>query len=119
MPAGPYALEHGSTRVGRWLRVRRFRLALSFATLEGVLVLVDVIPAWAAILAAVVLVGVYLAAGRSAGLDAVRQVSWIAAASQVCVALVPLLVAVAAVFVLIAVVVLGLVALVALLADRR
>jgi hypothetical protein len=117
--AEPYALEHGSTRIGRWLRVKRLWIALALAALEGVLVLADVIPGWAALVLAVVVIALYLVAGRRAGHDAVRQVSWIAAASQVCVALVPVLLAVAAVFALIAVAVIAVVALVALLADRR
>jgi hypothetical protein len=117
--ARPQALEHGSTRPGRWLRARRLWIALSLAALEGVLVVADVIPGWIALVVAVAVIGVYLVAGRSARWDTLRQASWIAAASQVCVALVPVLVAVAAALALIAVVVLAVVALVALLADRR
>jgi hypothetical protein len=101
------------------LRAKRLLLALSLAAIEGALVVLDVIPGWVAVVVAVLVIGLYLVAGRSARHDSVRQVSWIAAASQVCVALVPVLVAVAAVFALIAVAVLALVALVALLADRR
>jgi hypothetical protein len=105
--------------MGRWLRAKRLLLALSLAAIEGILVVLDVIPGWVAVVVAVLVIGLYLVAGRSARHDAVRQVSWIGAASQVCVALVPVLVAVAAVFAFIAVAVLALVALVALLADRR
>lgn len=118
--SGPrYALEHGGTRAGRWLRGRRFWIALSIAALEGVLVLADVVPAWVAVVVAVAVIAVYLAAGRRARIDAVRQLSWIAAASQVGVALVPVLVAVAAALALVAVAVIAVVAVLALLADRR
>lgn len=119
MTAEPYALEHGSTRFGRWLRARRLWIALTLAALEGVLVIADVIPGWLAIVVAVVVIGAYLVAGRGARYDALRQVSWIAAASQVAVVLVPVLVAVATALALIAVAVIAVVAVIALLADRR
>ena len=69
-------VEHGSTRSGRWLRRNRTRLALWIAVAEGVLVVFDVIP------------------GRRFSSDALRQASWVAAASQVLIAALPLLVAV-------------------------
>ena len=34
---GSHAIEHGSTRTGRWLRERRFRFTLWIATVEGLL----------------------------------------------------------------------------------
>jgi len=72
-----------------------------------------------ALVVAVAVIGLYLVAGRSARYDAVRQASWIGAASQVCVALVPVLVAVAAALALVAVAIIAVVALIALFADRR
>lgn len=117
--SGPYVLEHGTTRPGRWLRGRRFWIALTIAALEGVLVVADVIPGWVALLVAVAVIALYLLAGRRARIDAVRQLSWVAAASQVCVALVPVLVAVAAALALVAVAVIAVVAVLVLVADRR
>jgi hypothetical protein len=117
--AGPYALEHGSTRFGRWLRARRLWIALWLAALEGVLVVADVIPGWLAVVVAVVVIGVYLVAGRAARYDTLKQASWIAAASQVAVVLVPVLVAVATALAVVAVAVIAVVAVIALLADRR
>jgi hypothetical protein len=101
------------------LRARRLWIALWVAALEGVLVVLDVIPGWLAIVVAVVVIGVYLLVGRSVRFDTVRQVSWIAAASQVAVVLIPVLVAVATALALIAVAVIAVVAVIALLADRR
>ena len=34
---GSHAIEHGSTRTGRWLRERRFRFTLWIAAIEGLL----------------------------------------------------------------------------------
>ena len=119
MPVPLLAIEHGTTRPGRWLRAHRLWIALWIAALEGVLVVVDVVPGWAALVVAVAVIALYLLVGRAVRSDAVRQGSWIAAASQVFVALVPVLVAVAAALALVAVAVIAVVAVVALLADRR
>lgn len=102
-----------------WLRERRLRLALWIAVAEGVLVAFHVIPWWVALLAAAGLLAVYVAYGRSARAPAVRQASWIAAASQVMVALIPVLVLVIGTLAVIGVAVLAIVALVFLLRDRR
>lgn len=117
--AGVRAIEHGGTRTGRWLRERRFKLALWIAIVEGVLVVVDTIPWWAVFVAAAVTVTYYVGVGRDHGGDSARQASWIAAASQVLVALVPVFVAVATALAVVALVVLALVALALLFLDRR
>ena len=119
MELRPYALAHRTSRTGRWLRARRLRVALWAAVLEGILVVVGVIPGWLALAAAAAIVAFFLLVGRTTGSDVVRQASWIGAASQVLVALVPVLVFVVGALALIAVAVLALVALVALFADRR
>ena len=112
-------IEHGSSSMGRWLRARRVRLALWIAVVEGVLAVFDVIPWYAVVLAAAAAVLFYFGIGRSVRSDAVRQSSWIAAASQALVALVPALVVVVGTLALIAVALLALVALFALFSDRR
>ena len=119
MTVSPYALEHGSSRAGRWLRARRLWLALWLAVLEGILIVFDVVPAWIAVLVALAVVAVYLVAGRRSQFDTLRQLSWIGAASQVLVALVPALVAVAAALAFVALAVVAVIALLALVADRR
>ena len=113
------ALEHGTSRGGRWLRTRRLRIALWIAVLEGILVVVGVVPGWTALIVAGAVIAFHLFLGRQARSDAVRQASWIGAASQVCVALVPALVLVIGALALVAVVILAAVALLVLFADRR
>ena len=107
----PHMIEQGSTRLGRWLRERRLRLAAWIALLEAILVVAHVIPKLSALLAAAVLFLFYVFIGRTMRSDAVRHVSWIAATSQVLVVLVPAL--------LIVVGILAVVALVVLFTDRR
>ncbi len=114
-----HAIEHGGTHASRWLRERRLKIALGIALVEGILVVVDAIPAWVAIVVGAAVVGYWFFAGRSHGWPLVRQVSWTAAMSQVFVALVPLLAFVLTALAVIALVVIAVVALVALLADRR
>ena len=79
---GP-VIEHGSTRLGRWLRERRLRVALWIAVAEGIVVaLEDDVSRWTVIGVAVPVVIFYAVAGRNLRLDAARQISWIAGASQ-------------------------------------
>jgi hypothetical protein len=121
MPMFPqgHVLEHRSTPSGRWLRTRRLRVALAIAVVEGLLVVLDAIDWWLALLVAAVLIGFYLVAGRDLRSYTFRQVSWIAAASQALVVLVPVLVVVISWLAIVALAVLAVVALVLLLADRR
>jgi hypothetical protein len=116
---GASALQHGTSRTGRWLRATRLKLALAIAVVEGILVVTDVIPGWLALVVAAGVILFYLVVGRGLRSDAVRQVSWIGAASQVFVALVPVLFFVVGALALIAVAILAVIALVALFADRR
>ena len=112
-------IEHGSTRGGRWLRERRLRLAVWIAVAEGLLVLLDVVPAWAMLAAGAVLVAFYWFVGRDLRSDALRHASWVGAMSQVLVALVPVAAFLLTAFAIALLVVLALVALALLLSDRR
>jgi hypothetical protein len=114
-----HVLEHGSSRGGRWLRANRLRIALGIALIEGLLVVLHAISWWVALLIAAAAFGFYVVAGRESRLDVVRQASWIAAASQALVVLVPVLVIVVSWLAIFALVVLAGVALVLLLSDRR
>jgi hypothetical protein len=116
---GAHAIEHREGPAARWLRERRLRIALGVAVVEGILVLVDVIPEWVAIVAGAAIVAYWWVAGRDHGWQLARQVSWTAAMSQVFVALVPVLAFFFTLLAAIALVVIAIVALVALLADRR
>jgi hypothetical protein len=113
------SIEHGSTRAGRWLRMRRLRFALWIAVVEGLLVVFHVIPVWAALLVAAIVLVLYLVVGRGLRNDALRQASWVAAASQAFVAMVPVLVALVGVVAIVAIALLAVVALIALFGDRR
>jgi hypothetical protein len=113
------ALDHGTSRTGRWLRARRFRIALWIAVIEGIAVVFDAISGWLALTIAAIVIAFYLLLGRELRQDTGRQASWIAAMSQALVALVPVLVFVVGAVALIAVAFLAVIALVALFADRR
>lgn len=114
---GP-ALEHGSSRFGRWLRARRVRIAFWIAVAEGILVVFHAISWWAAVaLAALVVVGWFSLAHRIRS-DTVRQAFWIAAVSQALVALVPIFVIIVGTMALILVGLLAAVALILLFSAR-
>jgi hypothetical protein len=112
-------VRHDSSRAARWLREYRIRIALSIAVVEGILVIFDQIAGWVALAIAAIVLAFYVLVGRNLRHDTTRLVSWIAATSQVFVALVPVLVFVIGTIALIAVAILAVVAIVALLADRR
>ena len=113
------AIEHGSSRPGRWLRAQRVRVALAIALVEAVLVLVGVIPAWLALLVGAAIVAFYFFVGRGVRQETLRQASWTAALSQILVALVPVLVFFLGVLAVFGLVALAVLALVVLFADRR
>jgi len=112
-------IDHETTHHGRWLRGRRARFAVWIAVVEGILVVVHVIPWWAAVVFAALAVFFYFEVGRKSGSDTVRQSTWIVAASQALVALVPILVLIVGTLALVAVGVLAVVALIALFAERH
>jgi hypothetical protein len=87
---GAQAIEHGTTRTGRWLRERRLRLTLWIAAAEGLLYLFDALNWWAAVALAIIAVGFWWYVGRTNRSDTLRQVSWIFGASQLLVLCVPL-----------------------------
>lgn len=111
-------VEHGSTSVSTWLRERRVRTALWIALIEGLLVVLHVIDKWAAIGIAVVVLALYFFFGRESKSPTVREVSWVAAASQGVLILVPIVIAVLGTLALILVAVIAVVALIALFAER-
>ncbi len=112
-------IEHDTTQHGRWLRSHRVRFAIWIAVIEGILVVLHVIPWWAAVIVAALAVFFYFEVGRKSGSDTIRQSSWIVAASQALVALVPILVLIVGTLALVAVGLLAVLALIALFAERR
>jgi len=76
-------IEAGGTRVGRWLRVRRIRLAIWIAVIEGVLVAITPdLTRWTVLFIGAVVLAFYMLVGRKMSWDVARELSWIAAASQ-------------------------------------
>jgi hypothetical protein len=111
-------LEHDASRHGRWLRQHRARFTLWIAVVEGILVVAHVIPTWPALAVAVIAVGFWWYAGRHSRRETVRQGSWILAASQLLVLLVPLVLFIATTIAVAMLVLFAIAALVFLFTER-
>jgi hypothetical protein len=114
-----YAIEHDSSRAGRWLRHRRLRVALWIAVIEAVLAAFshDISRVTIIVLAAL-FVPVYFIWGRDQG-DTIRQVTWIAAASQALAVVAVLLAYIVGLLVLVIAGIFAAVALFLIFSDRR
>lgn len=93
-------------------------MAVWIALVEGVLVLVHVIPRWPAFGVAVALLALWAWAGRTARSGSVREVSWTVAVSQALVLLIPIFTLIFWAVAVVAVVILGAAALFVLFSDR-
>jgi hypothetical protein len=87
---GAQAIEHGSTRGGRWLREHRLRFTLWIAAFQGLLYVFHVLHWWEAVALAVIAVGFWWYVARPHRSDALREIGWIFAASQLLVLCVPI-----------------------------
>ena len=114
-----YVVEHRESRFARRLRRRRLQVALAIAAVEGILVLVGVIPWWFVIALAVAAVAGYVWLGRDHHNPTLRAASWVAAVSQLVVVLVPVAVVLIGLLAIVVVVLLAIGALAMLLLDRR
>jgi hypothetical protein len=115
----PHAIEHGSSRAGRWLHTRRYRLSFWIAGLEAVVVVFSHdVTKWTVIVLAVVGVIAYLG-GRDSRSDTVRQVLWIFAASQLLAVIAVILGWIVKWALILAIVVFAIVGLAYLFLDRR
>ena len=113
------AVEHGSGRTGRWLRTHRVRIALWIAVIESLLAaFTHDVSRWTIIALAAIFVPVYLMWARERRSDSVRQVFWIAAASQALAVVAVVLAFVVGLFVLVLAAVFAIVALVMIFSDR-
>ena len=113
-------IEGGGTRIGRWLRGRRVRLALWVAVIEGLLVaLTPDLTKWTVLVIGAILLAFYMVAGRNMSWDVGRQLSWIAAASPALAILVVILAFVLKWVAIVAIVIFALVALAYLFSDSR
>jgi len=112
------AIEHGTSRGGRWLRERRLRIALWIAVIEVVVAAFSTdVSRWTIIVLAVVFVAAYYFVGRERR-GTLHQISWIAAASQALALLAVFAMFIIGTFVLILAGVFALVALVMIFRDR-
>jgi hypothetical protein len=115
----PRAVQHGSTRAGRWLETRRVRLACWIAAAEAIIVLFSHnLTKWTVIVLAIVSVLAWLG-GRESSSHVVRQVLWIFAASQLLAVIAVILAWIVKWAVILAVVVFAVLGLVYLFLDRR
>lgn len=114
------AIEAGSTRGGRWLRERRIRIALWVAVIEGLIAAFSQdIGRWTILVMAVIVLAFYIVAGRQLKWDVARELSWIAAASQVLAILVIIFAFVLKLIAIVIIVGFALVALVYLFTDHK
>jgi hypothetical protein len=113
-------IEHDASRVGRWLRARRFRIALWIAVIEAVIAwFTSDFSKWTIILLAAIFVPIYMYWGRERRSDTLRQILWIAAASQALAILAVIAAFIALGLVLIMAAIFAAVALVLIFADHR
>ena len=113
-------IEHRSSRLGRWLRERRLRVALWIAVIEGIIVALEKdFSRWTVIAIAVPLLLFYVLVGRDLRWDAGRQLAWIAGASQAFAVLAVILAFIISWLALVLVAIFAAIALFYLLLDRR
>jgi hypothetical protein len=112
------AIEHGSTKGGRWLRERRVRITLIIAAVEGLLYLFGVLHWWAAVLLAVIALGFWWFVTRRSRSHTLRQVGWIFAASQLLVLCVPLAIGILKAVAIAVIIIFAIVALIVLFTER-
>jgi hypothetical protein len=117
---GARPIEHGSSRAGRWLHERRFRIALWTAAIEALAVAIHPgVTKWTVIALAVAAVTLYVFAGRDSRSDTLHHLSWIAAVSQTLAVLAALLAFILFWTALVLVVIFAAVALLILFTDRK
>lgn len=118
--AGSGTIEHGTSKLSRWLRARRFRFAFWIAVAEAIVVAVfHQFGRWTVIGLAIVACALYFGAGRNSRSDGFRQATWILAASQL-LAVVAAIVSFIVVWgVIVAIIALTLIGLFIVFTDRR
>jgi len=113
------AVEHGTGRSGRWLRAHRVRIVLWIVVIETLLAaFTHDVSRWTIVALAAIFVPVYIMWARERRSDTVRQVFWIAAASQALAVVAVVLAFVVGLFVLVLAGIFAVVALVMIFSDR-
>ena len=114
-----HAVEHGSTRAGRWLEQRRIRLALWVAAIEALIVVLSHdVTKWTVIVLGIVSLLAYVGV-RDSGSHLIRQIIWIFAASQMLAVIAVILAWIVKWAVVLAIVIFAILGLVYLFLDRR
>ena|SRR5579872_2679975 len=120
MGANANVLDHRKqmSRPARYLRDHRFRLTLWTAAIEGLLVLVHVIPHLVIYVLAVVAIAFWAMVARSYRSATARNASWIFAASQALTVLIPVALFIFKWVAIGAIAIIAVIALVILFAER-
>ena len=114
------AVEHGTGRTGRWLRVHRVRAALWIAVIESLIAaFTHDVSRWTIVALAAIFVPLYLLWGRRRRSDTLHQVSWIAATSQALAVVAVVFASILGLFVLVLAALFAVVALAMIFSDRR
>ena len=112
-------IDHRSSRTARWLADRRWRAALSVAVIEGIIVAIEEdVSRWTVIALAIIALAFYVFVARELSSPTIREIAWIAAASQLLTVLVVVVAFVVGLLALVLVAVLAALAILFLLADR-
>src|SRR5579871_633371 len=112
-------LDKPVSRPARYLREHRYRFTLWTAAIEGLLVVVHVIPHLAVYALAVIAIGFWVTAARRYRSATARNISWIFAASQALAVLIPVFLFIAKAIAIGAIAIIAVVALIILFAERE
>ena len=113
-------VDRGTSRTARWLRARRVRIALGIAAVEGVLVaLLHDVSRWTVLGLAAIFIFAWFAGGRESRFATIRQLSWIAAASQALAVIAVVLAFILAWTAFVVVAIFAVIAVFYLITDRR
>jgi hypothetical protein len=119
MSSSPNIVNQALSRPSQFLRTHRVRISLWTAVIEGLLVVVGVLPHLVVYILAVVAIAFWVSAGRSFKSGLGRQGAWIFAASQALAVLVPIFLFIAKTIAIFAIAIAAVVALIYLFMDRN
>jgi len=119
MSSSPNIAHQALSRPGQFLRAHRVRISLWTAVIEGLLVVVGVLPHIVVYVLAVVAIAFWMAAGRAYKSSTGRQAAWIFASSQAIVALIAIFFGVVKIIAEFGVALIAVVALIYLFTDRN
>lgn len=112
-------IDAGESGRGLWLQARRLRLALFIGLVESLAVLLGGVGWFIVLAVAAAATALYIFVGRDIRYHVLRELAWIAAASQLIAVIVPVLWEVVRFLAIIVLVVMAVILLAILLMDRR